>query len=63
MLRGDVKIQVAATATVCGPLQKVAILLFNLSHDERSNISIYFFDTMIYVYLDEFNNNLHTKLV
>ena len=28
MFRGDVNIQVAATATVCSCLQKVAILLF-----------------------------------
>ena len=37
-LRGYVKIQVAATATVCSHLQKVAMLLFQLYSFEQSNI-------------------------
>ena len=53
LIRDDVNIQVAATATVCIRLKKLAILLFQFSHYEISNIGTYCRDTIIHVYLNE----------
>ena len=48
LVRGDVKIQVDATGTVCSRLQKVAILLFPFRP-----ISTYCFNTILYAYFNE----------
>ena len=58
VLRGDIKIQVAVTATVCSRLQPFAAGCRQLNHYERSNIGTHCFNMMINAYLNERNNNL-----
>ena len=53
LFRGYIKIQVAATATVCSRLQKVAILLCQLGQFKQLNIDICCFNMTVYAYLNE----------
>ena len=55
-VRGDVKIQVTVG-------KKLQYYFFNLSHYERSNIGTHCFNTMIYEYLNEYNENWDKRLV
>ena len=51
-VRVDVKIQVAATATVAAVCKRRQYYFFNLGQFEQSNIDTYCFNMIVYAYLN-----------